>query len=47
MGFLHFKSTLKPFIGMCGVNGKNKKRMDPKDQTTFKKEVQPHPSNYW
>jgi hypothetical protein len=26
MGFLHFKSTLKPFIGMCGMNGKNKRR---------------------
>jgi hypothetical protein len=32
MGFLHFESTLKPFINMCGMIGKNEKRMDLKDQ---------------
>jgi len=32
MGFMHFESTLKPFISMCGMNGKNERRMDPKDQ---------------
>jgi hypothetical protein len=41
MEFLHFESTLKPFIGMCGVNGKNERRMDPKDQGNFQKKVQP------
>jgi hypothetical protein len=43
MEFLHFESTLTPFIVMCGVNGKNERRMDLKDQGNFKKEVQPPP----
>jgi len=37
MEFLHFEKTLKPFISMCGVNGKNKKRMDSKDQGGLQK----------
>jgi hypothetical protein len=37
MGFMHFESTLKPFINMCGVNGKNERRMDPKDQGNLQK----------
>jgi hypothetical protein len=47
MGFMHFESTLKPFIDMCGMNGKNKRRMDLKDQCNLQKEVQPHPRNYF
>jgi hypothetical protein len=47
MEFLHFESTLKPFIGMCGVNGKNERRMDPKDQGNFQKRSNPHPNNYF
>jgi hypothetical protein len=43
MDFLHFESTLKPFINMCGVNGKNERKMDPKDQGNFQKKVQPPP----
>ncbi len=43
MEFLHVENTLKPFIGMCGVNGKNERKMDPKDQGNFQKKVQPPP----
>ncbi len=32
MRFLNFKNTLKPFIDMCEVSGKNERRMDQKDQ---------------
>jgi hypothetical protein len=45
MEFLHSESTLKPFIGMCGVNGKNERRMHLKDQGNFlKKSPTPTPT---
>lgn len=43
MGFMHFESTLKPFISMCGMNGKNERRMDPKDQGNLQN-IGPTPS---
>jgi hypothetical protein len=43
MEFLHFESTLKPFIGMYGMKGKIERTMDPKDQSNFRKKFQPPP----
>ncbi len=37
MGFVHFKNTFNAFIGNCEMHCKNKRSMEPKDQSNFLK----------